>query len=1005
MSARRLLALLSLLVFVPTSCDRGSPAATLEELAAVRRPLLARLSIATSHSVCLTEPAPTATGGTPCAQGATPGQESAAKLGRLAATFRTADQQSARALHRKALWHLLWPEVPGSVDSAVAALTRSLEIDSTNVAAWVDLTAAQLAAAETGAGFAAVVDALDAAERAAALDERLPAARFNRALALERAHLDEEADGEWREYLRLDGHSRWAREAAERLAAVDARIAARVRPHLKRERLERDLLPAWAETWRRGDRDSAARALLRADSVARLLATDGDGLYQEAIESVQVAVTWRDKVRVSRLALGHLRFATGLRLYRERAIDSAASELAVAKRDLAKVGSPASGRAELYLAWCRYQHARYDEALADLQHLGRSAVGLRHPLMRAQALRAQGLIHGIEARYARALGSLAAAGRAMGSRSDPPLQSRIESEMSIMLGELGMTTEAWPHWDQALRVVAAAEVYDRLAVYPPMAQVALQRDRPHAALRFQSRSLSAARSANDPAATAGAFRERAEMLLRFGRLDPAEAMLAQASSAAAAIPDAVIRRMTVADILLVEGEAWAAPAPERALPVLDSALVVFEQTRYPLQWGRVHLARAVAHLSASRPDAAEREFNRALAKVNQDASALQSPAQRAAFLERARPLVERLVLLHVARGDTAGAWQVFESLRARDQPRPRVPPHVTLAVFALLERDVLVWVLRRDRVAMVRQPVPRAQIERATDQLRSALLEDRRETVRQVGGQLFELLLRPLDRLAGEDSVLVVIPDGALHFVPLAAFWDASRSRFAVERWEISIALNVGDYMQAVSRVKRARPLPHRILAVGDPSFDRSAFPLDRLAGSEREARAAADAYPARTLLLGDDATVMAFLRAVQEADVVHFAGHAVARDDAPSASFLLFAGADGALGAQRVASLRLARTRVVVLSACQTARGAVSWTEGPGSLARAFLEAGVPAVIASLWVLDDAATAALFERLHDALRRGVTPAAALRRAQLDFMRSHRGEPARLWAGLQLFGA
>ena len=96
--------------------------------------------------------------------------------------------------------------------------------------------------------------------------------------------------------------------------------------------------------------------------------------------------------------------------------------------------------------------------------------------------------------------------------------------------------------------------------------------------------------------------------------------------------------------------------------------------------------------------------------------------------------------------------------------------------------------------------------------------------------------------------------------------------------------------------------------------------------------------------------------------------------------------------------------TRVVVLAACSSARGEERAGEGGISVARAFLAAGVPNVIATLWPIDDAAAADFFPRVHRHLAAGVAPAEALRAAQLECIQ-RREAPLGIWAAVQILGS
>jgi len=99
-----------------------------------------------------------------------------------------------------------------------------------------------------------------------------------------------------------------------------------------------------------------------------------------------------------------------------------------------------------------------------------------------------------------------------------------------------------------------------------------------------------------------------------------------------------------------------------------------------------------------------------------------------------------------------------------------------------------------------------------------------------------------------------------------------------------------------------------------------------------------------------------------------------------------------------------LRRTRLVVLAACGTARGRQRPGQTNISVARAFLSAGVPTVVATLWPIDDGPAADFFPRFHRHLVRGQSAAEALRAAQLESIQLPDTPPS-LWAAVQIIGS
>jgi CHAT domain-containing protein len=132
---------------------------------------------------------------------------------------------------------------------------------------------------------------------------------------------------------------------------------------------------------------------------------------------------------------------------------------------------------------------------------------------------------------------------------------------------------------------------------------------------------------------------------------------------------------------------------------------------------------------------------------------------------------------------------------------------------------------------------------------------------------------------------------------------------------------------------------------------------------------------------------------------------HALADEQRPERSAVLLApGAateDGLLQAREIQGLDL-DGRIVVLSACQTASGAVLSGEGVLSLARAFFEAGAHAVVGTRWPIRDADASELFDTFYERLGSGAALAGALKAAKVASLEA--GRPASTWASLVLLG-
>jgi CHAT domain-containing protein len=154
--------------------------------------------------------------------------------------------------------------------------------------------------------------------------------------------------------------------------------------------------------------------------------------------------------------------------------------------------------------------------------------------------------------------------------------------------------------------------------------------------------------------------------------------------------------------------------------------------------------------------------------------------------------------------------------------------------------------------------------------------------------------------------------------------------------------------------------------------------------------------------------------------DALHFAGHSTVDDEYPWRSAIhandmrgrprrRAGGQAGSaidsivLHASDVAVWKL-DARLVVLSSCESAGGRILSGEGVQGLSSAFLAAGVPAVVATLWPVDDRATADLMAEFYAALDEGQSASAALEAAQNALRRKPRTAHPFYWAGFVIMG-
>jgi CHAT domain-containing protein len=271
--------------------------------------------------------------------------------------------------------------------------------------------------------------------------------------------------------------------------------------------------------------------------------------------------------------------------------------------------------------------------------------------------------------------------------------------------------------------------------------------------------------------------------------------------------------------------------------------------------------------------------------------------------------------------------------------------------------------------------------------------------------RLYQHLVAPLEEmgvLAGKTR-LVLVPHAELHYLPFAALLDGDgRDRFLIERYEVSVTPSASVWLALGDRSRPAGGAGILTLAPSTrtlPASRREAEAIERLAGSRAH------------VLTGAEATEEVFRREAPSRRVLHLATYGVLNKRNPLFSFVELApsGAfDGRLEVHEVFGMRLT-AELVVLSACQTGVGSGSLADVPPGddwvgLTRAFLHAGAGRVVASLWPVDDWATATLMERFYEALAAGADPVRALRSAQRSLASQASTAHPFYWAGFVVVG-
>jgi CHAT domain-containing protein/tetratricopeptide (TPR) repeat protein len=364
-----------------------------------------------------------------------------------------------------------------------------------------------------------------------------------------------------------------------------------------------------------------------------------------------------------------------------------------------------------------------------------------------------------------------------------------------------------------------------------------------------------------------------------------------------------------------------------------------------------------------------------------------------------------------------------------------VPDSATaLAEYVLTDDEVYLFVARRGtsgpQLQVYTLNVRGAELAEMARSFRRRVAE-RDLAVKQPAARLYDLLLKPAERQLRGVRKLCVVPDGALWELPFQALHTGARG-YLLEQYAISYAPSL-SVLREMNRRRDAGGGAARgdaaggtrgasLFALGNPVLSGATLaraeatrdePLSQLPSAEREVNALGQLYgrDRSRVLVGAQAREAAVKAEAGRYRVLHFATHALLDDRNPMYSRILLASEpdgsseDGLLEAWEVMKLDLSAD-LIVLSACQTARGRVAPGEGVIGISWALFVAGSPAAVVSQWEVDSERSTDLMVQFHSNLigpRRAESKAEALRQAALKLLRGRYSHPA-YWAGFILIG-
>jgi CHAT domain-containing protein len=369
---------------------------------------------------------------------------------------------------------------------------------------------------------------------------------------------------------------------------------------------------------------------------------------------------------------------------------------------------------------------------------------------------------------------------------------------------------------------------------------------------------------------------------------------------------------------------------------------------------------------------------------------------------RARSLLAEVAAVATADNKSAltGATAIAASQPLTfSQVKERMPYGLKLIEYAVLQNRLLIWIITEGGIEAIERPVTASSLERAVDEYLSVLPRSDGDSIkreREQAAQLYDWLFAPLKDYLNDGEVVAIVPDKFLFKIPFAALLSSCTDQRVINDHTLLYApsATVLILYSELGRNKGQDKQKERLLSVGDPKFSRRRHrDLPYLPAAADEARKIASFYLDSCVLVDEEAVKNRIKDKLPWANIIHFATHYIADGISSAKSRLVLAAGAGVddlsadLTIEEVQSWRLPDAKLVVLAACRSGIERYYAGEGLIGLARSFVMAGAPLVVASQWAVESESTAQLMIDFHHLRKQGDMPTArALRQAQLNML-------------------
>ena len=354
--------------------------------------------------------------------------------------------------------------------------------------------------------------------------------------------------------------------------------------------------------------------------------------------------------------------------------------------------------------------------------------------------------------------------------------------------------------------------------------------------------------------------------------------------------------------------------------------------------------------------------------------------------------------------------------------------------YEITKDKTIIWVISKEKIQSQIITIDSDELRNLIIEFRKALAlddkfskryktwDERTEETDRLSKKLYDILFKPIRKFLHKGDLLYIIPDNELYYIPFASL-KSEHGKYIIEEFDLAYAPSSSILKICYSRNKnKIEPEEDKILLIGNPSIPENIladFPvLKPLKEAENEVREISKIFSRSLLLIGAEAREKKIREEIENFEIIHFATHSLVDERMPMYSSIMLNASrehpdnltienpdDGLLMLLEIFNLNLSRSKLITLSSCETGFGKLLNGEGIIGLSRAFIYAGSPSILASLWKVKDSPTSLLLQGFYSNIKNNnISKARALKNAQLQFINSNKYRHPFFWSSFIIIG-